>query len=203
MNFLLSTAALLAGPFVYALGLRNAVAHRIFDSLIVIAIAWIIGAHILPDAFAAAGVLALVFVGFGMLLPLALRRIFHLASRTAHIALLMLAALALALHAVIDGVALLPATGDNLALAVILHRLPVGMAIWWTFRPALGPVAAIAAFVLIIGATGVAWLIGGPVIELVESSELALFQAFVSGSLIDLVIMGIRDRLKARAERAQ
>ena len=200
MNFLLSTIALLAGPFVYALGRRNAVAEKALDAIVVLAIAWIIGLHIIPDALAAGGRLVLLFVALGMLFPFILRHIFHLASKTTHLALLVLAAIALTLHAIIDGIALLPANGDDLAIAVILHRLPVGMAIWWTFRPAIGRNAAVIAFALIMIATAVAYFLGGSIVELTANRTLAYFQAFVSGSLIDLVVAGIRQRL-ARIRR--
>ena len=195
MYFLLSTIALLAGPFVYALGRRNKVTERALDALIIAAIAWIIGVHILPEAFLTAGWPSLAFLALGMAFPYALRRIFHLASNAMHTALLIIAALALVLHAVIDGIALLPGSGDRLAIAVILHRLPVGMAIWWTFRPAIGTRAAVVSFALIIAATATAVYFGGAVVELAESRMLALFQVFVAGSLADMVIVGLRDLL--------
>lgn len=193
MNFLLSTIALLAGPFIYALGRRNKITERLLDALIIAAIAWIIGVHIVPDAVQVAGWPALAFLAIGMAFPYALRRIFHLATNAMHTALLFIAALALVLHAVIDGIALLPGSGEQLSIAVILHRLPVGMAIWWTFRPAIGTKAAVAAFALIVSATALSVYFGGPVIELAESRVLALFQVFVAGSLADMVIVGLRD----------
>ncbi len=199
MYFLLSTIALLAGPFVCILGRHNKMTERAVDVLIIAAIAWIIGVHIVPDAVQVAGWTALAFLALGMAFPYLLRRIFHLASNAMHTALLLIAALALVLHAVIDGIALLPGNGDQLGIAVILHRLPVGMAIWWTFRPAIGSKAAIAAFALIILATGLAVYFGGPVIELTESKMLALFQVFVAGSLADMVIVGLRDLISPRA----
>ena len=203
MNFLLSTIALLAGPFVYALGRRNKVTERLLDALIIAAIAWIIGVHILPEAVQAAGWPSLAVLALGMAFPYALRRIFHLASSAMHTTVLLIAALALVMHAVIDGIALLPASGEGLSLAVILHRLPVGMAIWWTFRPSIGTNAAVASFVLIILATATTVYFGGPVIELAESRVLALFQLFVAGSLADLVIVGLRDLLNPRSKPAQ
>jgi len=199
MYFLLSTIALLSGPFVCMLGRHNKMTERAVDVLIIAAIAWIIGVHIVPDAVQVAGWTALVFLALGMAFPYVLRRIFHLASNAMHTALLLIAALALVLHAVIDGIALLPGSGNQLGLAVILHRLPVGMAIWWTFRPAIGTKVAIAAFALIITATALAVYFGGPVIEFAESRMLALFQVFVAGSLADMVIVGIRDLTNPRA----
>jgi hypothetical protein len=199
MYFLLSTIALLAGPFVCILGRHNKMTERAVDVLIIAAIAWIIGVHIVPDAVQVAGWTALAFLALGMAFPYLLRRIFHLASSAMHTALLLIAALALVLHAVIDGIALLPGSSNQLGLAVILHRLPVGMAIWWTFRPAIGTKIAIAAFALIIIATALAIYFGGPVIELTESRILALFQVFVAGSLADMVIVGLRDLINPRA----
>jgi hypothetical protein len=201
MYFLLSTIALLVGPFVYALGRQNKMIEHVLDVLIIAAIAWIIGVHIVPDAFRAAGWPALAFLMLGMAFPYALRHIFHLASSAMHTTLLFIAALALILHAVIDGIALLPNGGGQLGIAVILHRLPVGMAIWWTFRPAIGTKAAIAAFALIIASTALAVYFGGPVIELAESRMLALFQIFVAGSLADMVIVGLRDLFSRGSQR--
>ena len=203
MYFLLSTIALLAGPFVYALGRNNKMTERLLDALIIAAIAWIIGVHIVPDAFEVAGWPALVVLVLGMAFPYVLRRIFHLATKAMHAALLFIAALALVLHAVIDGIALLPGNGEELGIAVILHRLPVGMAIWWTFRPAIGTRAAVAAFALIIGATALAIYFGGPVVALAESRMLALFQVFVAGSLADMVMVGVRDLFSRAARPAQ
>ena len=203
MNFLLSTIALLLGPFVYALGHRNATVERLLDAFVILSIAWIIAVHIVPEVIATGGVVALPVLALGMAFPFALRWIFHLASTEARFALLTLAATALALHAIIDGIALLPATSDSLSIAVIVHRLPIGMAIWWTFRPAIGQTASIVAFVIIIAATAFAYFLGGPVVDVLESRTLAHFQAFVSGSLIDLVVVGIVEKFRKRARPAQ
>ncbi len=196
MNFLLSTIALLLGPFVYAAGRRNATAERLLDAFVILAIAWIVGVHIVPEVIATGGMFAIAVVAIGMAFPYALRRIFHLASSEMRFTLLSLAATALALHALIDGIALLPATGDPLSVAVIVHRLPIGMAIWWTFRPAIGRNAAIAAFAIIVAATAFSYYLGDPVVDMLESRTLAYFQAFVSGSLIDLVVVGVIEKFR-------
>ena len=196
MNFLLSTIALLLGPFVYAAGRRNATAERLLDAFVILAIAWIVGVHIVPEVIATGGMIAIAIIAIGMAFPYALRRIFHLASSEMRFTLLSLAATALALHALIDGIALLPATGDPLSVAVIVHRLPIGMAIWWTFRPAIGRNAAIAAFAIIVAATAFSYYLGDPVVDMLESRTLAYFQAFVSGSLIDLVVVGVIEKFR-------
>jgi len=203
VNFLLSTLALLFGPLVYAVGHRNAIARQILDGLVFVAIAWIIGVHIIPESLSSGGWLAFVFLLLGVAFPILLKRVFHVASRTAHLAVMFVAGLGLCIHALIDGIALLPASGDRLASAVIVHRIPVGMALWGTFRPALGTRAAATAFALIITATGLAFYLGAPVVNMIESRWLAVFQAFVSGSLIDLVVVGVYEKFSLRSRSAR
>ncbi len=193
MNLLLSTAALLAGPFLYALGRRRRLVRHALDALIIATIAWIVGVHIVPEALDIAGYAAVLALAVGMAFPWLLGRIFHLATSTTHVAILAIAALALILHAAIDGVALLPESGESLNLAVIAHRVPVGMAIWWTFRPSIGTAASVVAFVLIVAATAASYLFGSTIIDVIESRELVLFQAFVAGSLVDLIVVKIRE----------
>jgi hypothetical protein len=200
MNFLFSTLALLSGPFIYALGRQNRAIRHGLDAFIIVAVIWIIGVHIIPDSIETGGLLAIVFLAAGIAFPPVMQRVLHLATGTAHFAMTILAATALALHAIIDGIALIPGSGDHLPAAVILHRLPVGMAIWWTFRPAIGRASAVAAFAIIIAATGLAFYSATPVVELAESRNLALFQAFVSGSLIDLVVTLGRKVWRNRAD---
>ncbi len=203
MNFLLSTIALLLGPLVYAIGSRNATARRFLDGIVYLAVAWIIGVHIVPESLSAGGWPALGVLLLGIAFPILLKRVFHVATRTAHVAVMLVAATGLCLHALIDGIALLPSGDDRLAIAVIVHRVPVGMALWWTFRPALGTASAIAAFALIVVATGVAYYLGAPIVAMAESRWLTMFQAFVSGTLIELVAVGILDKLSPRLRSAR
>jgi len=191
MNLILSITALLLGPIIYALGRRNPVARQILDGFIFITIAGIICVDIIPESLAVGGTLAIVFLAAGILFPVILERGFHSAFHEAHVLVLIIAAIGLVIHAIVDGIALLPAGGSDLAHAVILHRLPVGMAIWWSLRPNLGVGVAVAAFVVISLATAVAYSLGGPVVELAEARSIAYVQAFVSGSLIHIVAFGI------------
>jgi zinc transporter ZupT len=149
MLLTLSIVALLFGPLIYTIGRRNPVARQVLDGFIFITIAGIVTVNIIPEALANGGNLALVFLVLGIAFPVILERSFHSAFHAAHALVLALAALGLVIHSILDGIALLPSQKSDLAYAVILHRLPVGMAIWWSVRPNLGLAAAIAAFVMI------------------------------------------------------
>jgi len=191
MNLILSISALLLGPVIYALGRQNRTARHILDGFIFITIAGIICVNIIPDALAVGGTLAFVFLVLGIAFPVVLEKGFRSAFHQAHVMVLVIAGLGLVIHAIIDGIALLPAQGGDLAHAVILHRLPVGMAIWWSLRPNLGAPVAIAAFAAISIATAASYTLGGPMIELAEARSIAYVQAFVSGSLIHVVAFGV------------
>jgi hypothetical protein len=211
LSFLLSSLALLLGPFIYGWGRTKPVAKQILDGIVLVAVAAIVCVNIIPGALDIGGWLALVALVAGLLFPLLFERLFDRSVHSAHAFIVFLAAMGLILHAVVDGVALLPSLGDAesasagrtfgfdlrsildnpLAQGVILHRLPVGMAIWWTVRPNFGAPIALLTFALIIAATGLTYYFGAPVVEMAEGHSLALFKAFVAGSLVHVVAFGI------------
>lgn len=206
-TFALSTVALLLGPLLFARGRERPGTRQFLDGFILVTVAGIVCVFIIPDAIAAGGRLSLVYLLVGLAFPIAIERIFHHLERQAHVFIVILAATGLVVHAVIDGIALLPAAGnpaggagsgwlesmpDNeLAVSVILHRIPIGMAIWWSVRPSFGTPAAVATFALLIGATAAAYFFGAAVVELAETRSLGYFQAFVAGSLVHVVAFGV------------
>lgn len=200
MNLALSILALLLGPLVYGLSRENRVARQILDGFIFITIAGIICVNIIPESLAIGGTIAVIFLLLGIAFPFVVEHGFHSALHEAHVVVLLLAALGLVIHAIIDGIALLPAQGSDLAHAVILHRLPVGMAIWWSLRPSFGTPIAVAAIVMISIATALSYILGAPVVELAEAQSLAMVQAFVAGSLIHIVAFGITHEHEAHIE---
>ena len=209
MALALSLIALVVGPLLYSFGQRRPLVQQILDGFIFITIAGIVCVHIIPEVLEIAPVYAIVFLALGLLFPILVERLFRHSLRQAHAFILLLAALGLALHATIDGIALLPLSGtanaaaaadsgvlgrlfDNqLALGVIFHRLPVGMAIWWSVRTSFGVPAAVGTLALIGIATAAAYILGQPVSELADMRGISIFQAFVAGSLLHVVTFGV------------
>ena len=74
----------------------------------------------------------------------------------------------------------------------MLHRLPVGMALWWAVRPNFGKIIAVVVFALVILATIAGYFVGESIIEMADIRTIAMLQAFVSGSLIHVVAFGIK-----------
>ncbi len=192
MTLILSIAALLLGPIIYAVGRQNRLVRRILDALVLITIAAIIGIHIIPEALKHGGALAIGLIVLGLAFPMILERLFKKATDAAHLVIVAVAAVGILIHAVVDGIALLPASGTGLAFAIVLHRLPVGMALWWAVRPNFGKLAAVLVFALIILATAAGYFVGESIVEMAEARTLAMLQAFVSGSLIHVIAFGIK-----------
>ncbi len=192
MTLILSIVSLLLGPLIYAAGRKNKIARRLLDGLIILSIAVIIFVQIIPEALTQGGVTAILIIVLGLAFPMLLERLFRRATDTAHLMIVALAAIGLFVHAAVDGLALLTENGVGLAYAIVLHRLPVGMAIWWVVRPGLGTPIAVGVFALVILATTAGYFMGESVVQLAEARTLALFQAFVSGSLIHVVIFGVK-----------
>ena len=194
MPLILSIAALLLGPAIYSAGRKNPIAKRILDGVIVLTIVAIIAFDVIPGALRHGGTLAVIVILLGLAFPLVLERLFRKATDTAHLFIVALAATGLLIHAVIDGIALLPESGTLLAHAIVLHRLPVGMAIWWAVTPNFGKTAAAIVFTLIGLATAAGYFLGDSIIQLTEARTLAMLQAFVSGSLIHVVAFGVKHK---------
>lgn len=212
LNFWLSTAALLLGPLIYAWGRSRPSAKQVLDGFVLVAVAGIVCVNIIPSAIDHGGWLAMAALAAGLVFPVLIEKVFRHSMHRAHVFIVVLAALGLVLHAVIDGIALLPAVheganggnqmpgarstppgplGNPLALGVILHRLPVGMALWWSVRPHFGVAAAAMTFALLVGATGLAYLLGAPIVAIATTQSLVLFQAFAAGSLVHVVAFGV------------
>lgn len=209
MTFVLSIVALLLGPFLYVLSHRRPTLHEMLNGLVFITIAGIVCVHIVPEALDTGGLLAMVFLAFGLAFPIVIERGFTGHLGKAHAFVLVLAGLGLIIHACIDGLALAggPAEehehaaevvsllqtlgGSELALGVILHRLPVGMAIWWSLRPHFGTPVAVGALLLIVAATGVTYFYGDQIWSMAEARGFAYFQAFVAGSLVHIAAFGL------------
>jgi hypothetical protein len=66
------------------------------------------------------------------------------------------------------------------------------MAIWWTVRPNFGVPVAAATLIAIIVATTAGYFLGESVLQFAEARTLALLQAFISGSLVHVVIFGAK-----------
>ena len=190
---LASLLGLALGPPLIALSGRWRWLVHTVDGVVLVTMGGLIAAHILPELFEIAGLWVVVAVACGLVAPPILERLLGRAARQVHTVSLGVALFGLALHATIDGVAL--ATGghdhggsESLRIAVALHRLPVGLTVWWLLRPAFGARIAAGVLLLIAAMTVVGYAAAPALASVLHGPPLALFNAFVAGTLVHVLL---------------
>jgi len=195
LSLLASLAALGLGPALLAAAQGRRGVLRAVDGFVVVTIGGIVLLHILPHAFAIGGWPVLLLAATGLLAPSLFER--YLGSRLPQASrwVLLLALVGLSLHALIDGTVLSEAHGGHqhehgaheslMALGVILHRVPEGLAIWWAFRLRHGPRGVALALLVIGGATTLGFVLGERLENLL--GPLHGVQALVAGSLLHVL----------------
>lgn len=187
---LIGVAVLLLGPLLYRLVQRRPGWMALTDSFVFVVIGGLVLFHVLPELIAAAGWPVLPLTLLGLVGPTLIERLFENAARRAHSLTLLLGVAGLCLHEFTDGAALISDGGELhllLALSIILHRVPVSLTVWWLLRPAYGRLLASLVLFLMMAATLAGGLLGGEILAHLDSRPLALFQAFVIGSILHVV----------------
>ena len=168
----------------------RAAAVHIVDGFVYVAVPLLVLWQILPYTWTEQSLLPPLIVGSGVLIPTILERASNaLAAKTDNFAIL-LGLSGLVLHAALEGIAFTPASdvlSGPFVAAVTLHRIPVGLVIWWLISPRYGELAAAAAVVSIPVATALGYVAGIELLGEWQSQGLELYQAFVAGSLIHVV----------------
>jgi len=196
-----SLLPLLVGPIIARRAAQSVVARAFLSRFVVVALGGIILFHIWPLAFLKVGWLALVSGLSGLAGPFFFHGVLHKHEERASLALVWVAFLGLAIHATIDGVALFGpgehlesatalAKSDSvplLALAVLLHRLPMALAIWWLVGPVLGRRVAVGLLLGIAFSTLLGFLVADRVMEGISGPGIAVFEAGVAGMLLHVI----------------
>jgi uncharacterized protein len=184
-----SLAALVLGPALLAGGRGGARVAAALDAFVVVVVLGVVFLHFLPHALAEAGHGMWLALALGLGLPYWAERAFRVHAGWVR----ALALCAFALHAMIDGAALVGAPGNSaqqtFAFALIVHRVAEGLAIrnvtrhgqWYATPLALGFVAV---------ATVAGYLFGARVVALGESTTFAFLQTLSSGALLHVVVHG-------------
>ncbi len=198
MTILIASILMLGvGPMIYAWFRHQSALLTAFDILIVASITGLILFEIVPKTVNGAGWMVLVVVAIGALVPTALEHVLHKTDlhrveNWTHRITLAGGISGLTLHTMLDGAAIASAgasAGNSsfLSAAIVLHRLPVGLTIWWLVRPAFGKALA-GGVLLVIGlATVVGFAAGSGLTDNLSGTGGSWFQAFVAGSLLHVV----------------
>ncbi|QIR13109.1 metal transporter [Shewanella aestuarii] len=187
-----SCIALLFGPLFYRYFSSGSGLQKGLDGFIFVSLGGLVLIHILPELLEHGGFVTLLFVVLGLWGPTASEKVFHRYSEITHNITLGLGILGLLLHTITDGGAMVLAQQqDNsplLALGVILHRLPVGLAIWWLLKPQVGTRWSSIVLVAMMALTAVGYFAGEQLIHQLSIENTVYLQAFVTGSILHVVL---------------
>jgi len=147
--------------------------------------------QVLPHSWGNHGLLAILVLLLGTGTPSLIERTFRSLAPHADNLALVAGWSGLLIHAFLEGAALV-SKDTGFAYAVILHRIPVGLMIWWILRPRHGFRGAAIGIGTIHVATVAGYAIGARVFA--DGAGVDLYQAFVGGMLLHAVYhQGRRD----------
>ncbi|MXY07047.1 MAG: sodium/proton-translocating pyrophosphatase [Rhodothermaceae bacterium] len=123
-------------------------------------------------------------MALGLLMPIVINHASHgIAKKTGTLSIIA-GFLGFFLHALLEGASLNTDQPIN-TLPIAIHRIAVGVMIWWILRPRYGTVIAMAGIAGLLATTATGFILSGVwANELVGSSH---FQAFVAGSLLHVI----------------
>ena len=188
---LIGVVVLLLGPLLYRLVQQRPGWMALTDSFVFVVIGGLVLFHVLPELIASAGWPVVPLTLLGLVGPTLVEKLFVRAARQAHSLTLFLGIAGLCVHEFTDGAALIT-QGDAevhllVALSIILHRVPVALTVWWLLRPAYGRLLAWTVLIAMMAATLAGGLAGEAWLPELAHGPLALFQAFVVGSILHVV----------------
>ena len=204
---LASFISLSLGPFIYRVSRDRLRMLSLLDGFIFVCITGLVVLSILPTILARGHWWALLFAFIGMFGPTLTERIFERGADRVHSTALVLGLIGLCTHAAADGAALIqPLTSGEsqhlLPFAIVLHRFPVGLTIWWLVRPIFGVRIALLVFVLVVISTTLGFALGPQLLVGLSGQTMAWFQALVAGSLLHVIIHqpGIKSPLGTKGD---
>lgn len=194
LALVLSLATFGGGPLVYYALAEQPRAARMLDTIVMASVAIMVLFAILPHTVHQLGWIAFLPLVIGVIGPTIIERSLSQVQESTHRGVLALVLIGIALHEFTDGLALAVPGGTVeygvhwLPVAIVLHRFPAGVVMWWLLKPAFGWRLAIAIFAAFLAATVGGYVSGIVLKTAVESPVLAAFQAFVAGSLLHIAV---------------
>jgi len=188
---LLSIITLFIGPLLYQWLRRGGFVAKAFDSLIITVLVVMMAFLLIPESWAQLGYWSVALILTGYLVPGLLEQLIKKAAHTFHLVSLLLALAGLALHAMLDGAALAVGhghTGNNLAVAIVIHRFGVGMMLWMMVQPVFGRHAAFGVLGFVAVATVGGYLLSEMLLGLEGNYAMPVIQALIIGMIVHSLI---------------
>jgi len=188
---LLSIVSLFIGPALYLWLRKGGFVAKAFDSVIVVVLIVLMAFLLIPESWAELGYWSVALMFAGYLLPGLLESLIKKAAHTLHLISLMLALAGLALHAMLDGAALMignGSAGNSLGLAIVLHRFGVGLMLWMMVQPIFGKRVAFGVLGFVGLATVAGYLLSETILGLEGDHAMSVLQAVIIGMIVHSLI---------------
>lgn len=189
---LISTLALFAGPILQRSLRWVGPALAALDGFVLLLVVGIVLGMLLPQAYEVVGWPALPLAVVGYLAVRQIEKMHHVGGRRAHNVAVVLGLIGFAMHEFLDGIALALGKGEHgseplLPLAIVLHRIPIGLSVWWLLRR-VGTVWSVIGLCLIAIATAVGYGVSAQVFAHAGGAGMGVFQSVVAGALLHVVV---------------
>ena len=191
----ISIVSLALGPVLFWLFRQRKEVYGFLDGFVLVGVAGLVLVEILPQAVDSLPsgtwqVFGLAAAGF--VLPFFLERRLSLLPLSPNAFFQGLMVVGLFFHQMLDGMALTApqsAHSIHLQLAVILHQLPKGLFLWNLMRsPSRGSWLPSLLIAGLAAMTAVGYFLGDHLADLVQNRSTILFQAFVAGGLLHVIV---------------
>ena len=186
---ILSILALILGPILFHIFSLSKNWLKGLDGFLFVVVGWIVCGDILPHSVEKVGWAVLLAALAGLVLPYMAEKVIH--HHKVHGLAVIFGMFGLLMHAMTDGAWLAHSHMEadyHLAVGVILHRLPVGLAIWWIVRPNYGFKAACIFLLVIAFGSALGFELSGSFFHESTSVSLEYLQAMVAGSLLHVTL---------------
>ncbi|MDX9722198.1 MAG: hypothetical protein RBU37_15760 [Myxococcota bacterium] len=216
---LVAIVSLLAGVVVLPLLRERHGVLAFLDGFVVLSVTSLVALHLVPHSIAGGGWLAVGATLIGLAIPLVAHAKAHphrhqdglphahQHSERLSTPVLVIGAVGLFAHELLDGTALaLPVHSHDeehslLALAVLLHRLPFGLALGLILMPVWGFVRTLLVAIALCVATVIGFVLGGHTLPMAGLQGLAALQALIAGTLLHVVFHHTPEAHEARHKR--
>ncbi|MXY30065.1 MAG: hypothetical protein F4179_04340 [Gammaproteobacteria bacterium] len=178
----------LAGVLIYVTMHHRARTVRLLDTAVIVALPLLVAAQVVPHAWAERSFVPVVVVALGAGLVAMVERLSRTLARYTDDATIVFAVLGISVHALVEGSALTAGASPAFVLAVVAHRVTLGLLIWWLVVPRHGTRAAAAGVAAILAATVAGYVVGTGVMADLPFVDSHLLEAFVAGTLLHVVL---------------
>ncbi len=189
----LSLAAISLGPALYQLYTFNRKAINVVDRAVFLIVGGLVVFHLVPHSLEEIGWLSFPLLFIGASIPAIIEKGRDSLHEKAHRTTIIIICTGMLIHALLDGMALMMPHGHQhdadfgLPLAIILHRLPVGLTIWMLAHPSYGLNKTLLFIFVMCLATILGFFSNELLNGIIDHSLMSGIQAVVSGSLLHIL----------------